>query len=255
MRYVNSSMRFIFFLIAIFAASTSFAHDEIVVVKAEGSVATNDASGKQEKAVASKSTIPRNNVLVTGPNGRAVVRVGQAGYIVVEKNSKIEISNTKDRAGFLRQITGMIYYALNSVKGEQRLEVRTPTATLGIRGTRFLVTDMPDRSEIGMRKGLINVASPEGDFEIHKKSEQDEFEAYQQEARDAIAKEKRQFDAYKSNTEREFIEYKREFSLGANRMASFDGKRVVDRPLSAESKKDMESVEAYAEEWIKQVHD
>jgi hypothetical protein len=256
MRGVKSSARLIAFLAGIVIANACLAAGNVIeVVKAEGSVTTSDSAGKQKKAVGSKSILPRRNTLVTGQDGRAVVRVGNAGYIVLEKNSKIEIGKAKDRAGFLRQITGMIYYALNSVKGDQKLEVRTKTATIGVRGTRFLVTDLPDRNEIGMRKGLVSVTSPEGEFEIHRKAGQDEFEVYKQEAQDAIAKQKKEFDEYKADTEREFVEYKREFSLGANRMASFDGKRVVDRPLSAESIKDMEGIEAYAEEWLKEVHD
>ena len=256
MRSVKLITGFVFCLAGIVMASTCFAADDVIeVVKAEGSVATSDTSGKQENAVASKSVLPPKNILATGPNGRAVVRMGNTGFIVLEKNSKIELGNPKDHAGFLRQITGMIYYALNAIKGDQKLEVRTKTATIGVRGTRFLVTDIPDRNEIGMRKGQVSVTSPEGEFEIHRKTEQDEFEAYKQEARDAIAKEKRAFDEYKARTEHEFVEYKREFSLGANRMASFDGKRVVDRPLSAETIKDMESIETYAEEWLKEVHD
>jgi hypothetical protein len=99
------------------------------------------------------------------------------------------------------------------------------------------------------------VTSLEGEFEIHRRSAQDEFEAYQQEARDAIAREQKEFEEYKAGTEREFVEYKNEFSLGANRMASFDGKRVQDRPLSAESVKDMESIETYAGAWLKLVRD
>ncbi len=253
---VRSSMKATFWLLGILMANPcSAAGDLIEVVKAEGSVATSDTSGGQEKAVAPKSLLPPRNVLTTGPDGRAVVRIGNAGYIVLEKNSKVELGNPKDRAGFLRQITGMIYYALNAIKGGQKLEVRIKTATIGVRGTRFLVTDMPERNEIGMRKGLVSVTSLEGEFEIHRKAEQNEFEAYKQEARDAIAKQKREFEEYKAQTEREFVEYKREFSLGANRMASFDGKRVVDRPLSAESIKDMEAIESYAEEWLKEVHD
>jgi len=240
----------------VLASSCPAAGDSIEVVKTEGTVTTSDVSGKQERAVTTKSVIPPKNVLKTGPNGRAVVRVGGAGYIVLEKNSKIELGNTKDHAGFLRQITGMIYYALNALKSdEKKIEVRTPTATIGVRGTRFLVADSPERNEIDMRKGEINVSSPEGEFEIHKKTEQDEFEAYKQEAKDAIAKRKKEFEEYKANTEREFVEYKREFSLGANRMATFDGKHVEDRPLSAESVKDMTSIEAYADKWLKEVHD
>ncbi len=256
MRGAKLSTRFVFCLVGLVMANVCLAaEDAIEIVKAEGSVATSDASGKQERAVVSKSVLPSKNVLTTGPNGRAVVRVGSAGYIVLEKNSKIEIGNNQDHAGFLRHITGMIYYALNTIKGNQKLEVRTKTATIGVRGTRFLIADMPDRNEVDMRKGLVSVTSPDGDFEIHRKAEQDEFEAYKQEGRDAVAKEKKAFDEYKAKTQREFVEYKREFSLGANRMASFDGKRVVERPLSAESIKDIENSESYAEEWLKEVRD
>lgn len=257
MRDVKLSVGFILCFAGLIMANPGFAaNDAIEIVKAEGSVASSDSFGKQEKSVATKSILPPKYVLTTGPNGRAVVRLGNAGIIVLEKNSKIEIDNVKDNAGFLRQITGMIYYALNAIKGDhQKFEVRTKTATLGVRGTRFLIADMADRNEIGMRKGLVSVTSLEGEFEIHRMVEQNEFEAYKQEGRDAIAQEKRAFDEYKAKTQREFVEYKREFSLGADRMASFDNRRVVDRPLSAESIKDMEGAESYAEEWLKEVHD
>ena len=253
---LKSTFRLLLCGICLFMANACFAgSDAIEVVKSEGNVTTNNAAGKQEKAVGSKSVLPPRNVVSTGPDGRAVVRMGNTGYIVLEKNSKVELGDSKDHAGFLRVITGMIYCALNAIKGDQKVEVQTKAATIGIRGTRFMVVDMPDRNEIDMRKGLVSVTSPEGDFEIHRQAEMNEFEAYKQEARDAIAKEKRKFEEYKANTRKEFIEYKHEFSLGANRMASFDGKQVVDKPLSEESVKDMESVESYAEEWLKQVND
>jgi hypothetical protein len=256
MRADKLGMKFIFFLAALAMANGCLAAgNAIEIVKAEGAVATRDSSGKRERAVATKSVLPPKNILTTGPNGRAVVRMGNAGFIVLEKNSKVELGNPQDHAGFLRQISGMIYYALNTIKGEQKLEVRTRTATIGIRGTRFLITDLPDRNEIDMRKGLVSVTSPDGDFEIHKKVEQDEFAASQQAAKDAIDQEKRKFEEYKASAEREFVEYQREFSLGANRMASFDGKRVVDSPLSAESEKDLETIEFYADEWLKRVRD
>ncbi len=241
----------------LFAANASFAAgDAVEVVKAEGSVSASDASAKQDKAVTTKSVLPAKSTISTGPNGRAVVRVGGTGYIVLEKNSTIEIDKSKDNAGFLRQVTGMIYYAINSLKGDQKkLEVRTVTATIGVRGTRFLIADLPGRNEVDMRKGQVSIASPEGEFEIHTRTEQDEFEAYMREAREAIEKEKRQFEEYKAKTEREFVEYKREFSLGADRMASFDGKRVVDKPLSQESIRDLEGAESYAAEWLKDVRD
>lgn len=237
-------------------ANSVFAAAAVEVVKAQGEVAVSASVNGKPEAVSTKSTLPRSNILSTGADGRAVVRVGNTGYIVLEKNSKIEINNVGDHAGFFRQLTGMVYYAVNTLKGKDRsLEVRTKTATIGVRGTRFLVSDIPERNEIGMRKGTLNVASLNDEFEIHKKSELDEFEAFKQEGEAAVNKEKSDFNAYKDKTQREFVEYKREFSLSADRMVSFDGKRVDNRPLSGETLKDMETLEQYAEEWLKQVHD
>ena len=95
MRGVDLYMRLVFCVAGIVIANACFAAGDIIeVVKAEGSVATNNPSGKQESAVVTKSILPPKNILVTGANGRAVVRMGDFGYIVVEKNSKIEIGNT-----------------------------------------------------------------------------------------------------------------------------------------------------------------
>ena len=238
------------------SSGNSLAAETIEVVRASGNVAIRQDDQQKDQPVTSRSILPAKHVLVTGPDGRAVVRIGDTGYIVVEKNSKIEVNREKDHAQFLRQVTGMIYYAVNFIKGSQQpMEVRTTTATIGIRGTRFLVTDLPERKEIGMRKGLVSVTSLGEEFEIHRKAQEDEFEAFKREGQEAIAEEKRKFLEYKANAEREFIEYKREFGLGANRMATFDGKRVDERPLSEETKKDMETLEAYGKKWIAEVRD
>lgn len=244
-------------LLALFICNTTFANENVEVVTAEGSVAISDAAGKSSKPVVSKNIVPSGKVLATGDNSRAVVRVGSDGFVVLGKNSKIEINKgSKEKPGFFKQLSGIVYYAINSLKSNRRsVEVRTATTTIGIRGTRFLVTENEDRNEIGMRKGVINVASVDGDFEIHKKSSGDEFEAFKKEGEMAMAQNAREFEEYKAKTQQEFVEFKREFSLSADRMASFDGKRVVDLPLSGETKKDMESIEIYAEEWLKNVHD
>lgn len=255
MHRINLKLIQIACFIGIIASNSSFAAESIEIVRASGGVVIRQDNQK-ERSVGFRSILPARHTLVTGPNGRAVVRIGEAGYIVVEKNSTIEVDRAKDHANFFRQITGMIYYAINTIRPSRpTIEIRMTTATIGIRGTRFLVADLPERKEIGMRKGLVNVTSPDEAFEIHRKAEQDEFEAFKQEGKDAVAKEKRELEEYKANSEREFIEYKREFTLGANRMVSFDGKRVDDRPLSGENQKDMEELEDYGKEWLEKVSD
>lgn len=237
-------------------AGVSYADETVEIVAAEGNVMAGDSPENAKQLVRPQRILPGKQVLVTGPTARAVVRVGSTGFVVVGKNSQVEINKTKDHAGVFRHVTGMIYYALNAIKRKQgAIEVRTASATIGIRGTRFLVTDIEGRNEIGMRKGIVSVASPDGEFEIHKKAEQDEFDALKKEAADAIAKEKREFDEYKAKAQQEFIEYKREFALRENRMATLDGRRVVELALSEETKNDMESFEIYADKWLKTVKD
>ncbi len=256
MRYIKSGLGLMLIFLGIVFSNVSVAAEQIEVVKAEGNLTVSDPAGANKKAVKIKDTLPAANILSTGPDGRAVIRVGNTGYVVLEKNSQVEINTSNDRAGFFRQISGMIYYAVNSIKKNDRtLEVRIKTATMGIRGTRFLVTDTPDRSEVGMRKGTLSVESPTGDFEIHKKSDQDEFEAMKRESQAAIEDEKNKFEKFKNDTQHEFVEYKHEFSLATDRMVSFDGKRVDDRPLGGETKKELESLEDFAGKWLSEVHD
>jgi ferric-dicitrate binding protein FerR (iron transport regulator) len=257
MKLTGININLLFLLLSILLVKVSYADERVEVMTAEGAVTVGDTLGKSTKPVQSKSVLPAGNVLSTGPTARAVVRVGSEGFVILGKNSKIEINRgSKENPGFFKQISGVIYYAFNSIKSDKRpIEVRTAATTIGIRGTRFLVTENEDRNEIGMRKGVVNVTSTDGDFEIHKQAVVDEFEAFKKAAEEEVAKNKQEFEDYKAKTQQEFIEYKREFSLEADHMASFDGNRVVDLPLSGETKKDMESVEEYADKWLSKVRD
>ena len=189
----------IFCLIGFGFTNVSFAAERVEIVKAEGGVSFSKASGGKSKNVTTKSILPAANVVSTDENGRAVIQIGNTGYIVMEKNSQVEINTVDNHAEFFRHLTGIVYYAVNSLKGKDRkLDVRTKASTIGIRGTRFLVTDEKDHSEIGMRKGTISVTSLQGDFEIHKQSEQDEFEAMKKEGEAAVNKRNKKRFQHKS---------------------------------------------------------
>ena len=256
MRYLKLFFGSLVFVIGSIGTHTCLAGEAIEIVKADGNITVSDTAGSNKKAAKIKDTLPAAHILSTGPDGRAVVRVGSTGYIVLEKNSQVEINTANDHAGFFRQISGMIYYAVNRIKKNDRtLEVRIKTATMGIRGTRFIVTDTPESNEVGMRKGTLSIASPTGDFEIHKKAEMDEFEAMKQASQAAIDDEKSKFEKYKDDTQHDFVEFKHEFSLGMDRMVSFNGNRVDDRPLSGEAKKELESLEDFSSKWLSEIDD
>lgn len=251
---LSSSIRGLLTIICLLWATISAAEESIEIQAIDGSVGV--ANGKLIRPLSVGSRVAGGSILITSPNSRAVVRVGATGYIVLGKNCRIAIGRPSDHAGLFRQITGMIYYAMHTLKAnEQPIHVVTKAATLGIRGTRFLVVNTADREEIGMRKGAIVVTSIGAEFEFYKQTEQRQFDAYKQEATDALAKEQHDFERYQANTQQEFVEFKREFYLAANQMVSFAGMHATTHELSAETKSDMASFEGYADKWLKQVRD
>lgn len=223
--------------------SVACATDErLSLVSQQGTVTLGGQDGRQ--------------VVTTGADGRAVVRVGGSGFVVVERNSTLEIEHATGAANVFRQVSGMIFYAMNRMRaGMKPVQVRTATAVIGVRGTRFLVVEEEGRKEIGMRKGQVTVTSPREEFEIHRKQVEDEFAAFRKEGSDAVARERREFEAYRAQNAREFVEFKREFRLGKDRMVSFDGRRVTETALGAQTLREMESLEQFAADWLQQVED
>ncbi len=230
-------------------AAPCFAANQVAVVKSDGAVELGTpglAAGKGGGTVQTVST---------GANGKAVVRVGNS-YLVLGNNSKVEIGFAGKVAGFFKHVGGMVYYAFESVRGrEAGPEVQTRLATIGIRGTRFLVVDEDDQSGIGMRKGVVSVTSQGEDFEVHRKAEQEDFESFKRQGTDAVEKEKSAFRTYQENTQKEFVEYKRQLSLGAGNMLSFSGNRVDEQALGGKTQQQMENLEDYGNDWVSQVHD
>jgi hypothetical protein len=229
-------------LLGLALAGASAAEESVTLVRQQGAVQLESRDGRQ--------------LLTTGADGRAVVKAGATGFLVVERNSTLEIGRTDGAANVFRQVSGMVFYALNRLRAGMRpVQVQTATAVIGVRGTRFLVVEQEARREIGMRKGQVTVTSPREEFEIHRRQVEEEFAAFRKEASDAIARERREFEEYRSQNAREFVEFKREFSLGADRMVSFDGRRVTETALGEQTRREMESLEQFAAEWLPQVQD
>jgi len=234
------------------------AGEGIEIVARSGNIGI--VSGNLIRPLQGNVSVPSGTTLATSGNARAVVRVGSTGYIVLGESSRIRIGKPADHAGLFRQITGIIYYAINTLKGDRKgdrhpINVRTDVSSLGIRGTRFMVITTPDKAEVAMRKGVIAVQSTDGEFELYKHIENDQFEAYQQQAEQAMQHVQREFEEYQDQSRQAFLKYTEEFDLSANQMVSIDGKRATTRGLSAEAENEMGDMERYAGQWLKQVHD
>lgn len=239
------------------AVSRAASADGIEIVRVEGAAAIHGSDGRVNRAVRPGTRVPPGGRVSTGEGARVVVRLGNSGFAVLDRKSELEVSrNGDDGVGLLRHVTGWIYYALSrATHRDKPVRIQTAVAALGIRGTRFLVVMVPDRNEVGMRKGTLDVESLKGEFELRRTGEQDEFEAYREQGRAAVQKEREEFQEYQAATEKAFAEYTRSFALDANRQAVFDGRKVREQALGADILRDMEAAEAFGAEWLEQVRD
>ena len=128
-----------FMLLAAFAASAevTYAHVEFV----QGTVSILDAKG-QARAPQVKDKIFAGETVLTGRNGELHVRTDDHGYVAFRANTKMKIDSylaegDKDD----NVVMSLLYGSLRSVTGwigkhnADKYTIRTPTATIGIRGT------------------------------------------------------------------------------------------------------------------------
>jgi len=235
-------------LLGLLAVSPVYADDyRGRILKVKGEVHIVDDKGERRKLEESRFLVREMDTIITTENGTAVVRFNDGSMSVMSEKSRLRVEKTS----WLSHLGGKIYFTFRKVFGEPR-RVRTRFATIGVRGTTFIVTDSDDEQGVALKEGQVDVASPEGAFEIHRQQQADEFEAFKQDMAQQRQQMEDEFARYRQQTLQEFVEYKEQFTLQANRVIRFDGKRVDETEMTQQDKQQFESFEAIAGEMLKQ---
>ena len=107
----------------------------------EGDVRFLDGSGRVRQPKVGDA-LYQGETVVTGANGETHLSMGDGGYIGVRPNTKMRIDNYKAEGGpDDLSVIGLLQGSFRSVTGwiaklgGSRYVVRTPTATIGVRGT------------------------------------------------------------------------------------------------------------------------
>jgi len=179
-----------------------------------------------------------------------VVSFDDGALSVLDEKSRLRVEKTS----WFSYLGGKVYFTFKKVFGEQR-KVRTRAATIGIRGTTFIISETGEGEQQGesvaLKEGLLQFESTGPNFEIHKKKELDEFEQFKLEQQQAKAALQDEFEQYKQQTMRDFIEYKKEFTLQPDRVVNLSGYRIDEAAMTTTDEEDFAAFEAEAEELIK----
>lgn len=216
------------------------------VLKVSGEVALLDADGRSRPVSEPDQVINEDDTIVTGKGAKIVVRFDDGSLSVLNEESRLRVEKTS----WYSWLGGKVYFSFKKVFGEQR-RVRTPSATIGIRGTTFIIDGTSDAEAevVSLKQGLLNIESRGPAFEIHRK-QQNAFDAYRQEHYQAQRGMMNEFDQYKQQTMKEFVEYRRQFTLKPGRSIHLRAYRLEESSISASVDADFEAFEQEAGELL-----
>lgn len=109
--------------------------------------------------------VHNGDIVETGPTGTAEVSFAGAGGITVRvgANTVYAVSlpgGSGDSPGGIEVFAGKVRVTVEAAGGRRRFEVRTPTVTMGVRGTQFDVMTAADGAVLlGVRSGLVDATS------------------------------------------------------------------------------------------------
>lgn len=160
--------------------------------------------------------------------GRAMVRHDGGRYTVLTANSQVKIEDS----GVVEQVRGAVYYVLRKLSMSEgtpsSYQVKTSVATIGIRGTRFLVSTEGNAGTVTLSEGLVDMTANEGKtFDIQKLPGNMSYADYRQQQEKLFKGFLRdEFREWKKRQVKEFDNYKKQFMLQPNQSVSLDGNTV-----------------------------
>ncbi len=217
-----------------------------VIVKTEGQVYVINAAGEKKPVAGNKYAVNSNETVVTDKDSKAVLRLDDGVVSVLDEKSSLRV----ERTGWLSQLGGKVYYVFRKILGQEKpRKITTNFATIGIRGTTFII-DVGDKNQfVALQEGQLNIKSPAEDFEIHKlRLVENEYSDFK-ETEKALNSE---YKEYKKKIDKEFIEYKKEFDLHRNKVVSFTGMRVDETELNKEWLSSFSEFADFSREYIRE---
>jgi len=218
-------------LVLVFLFTVSSSANAEIYAKVLKSKNMNQYRQGQELVIGSEIT--------TGENQKLAIRTIDGDVIVLDSKTRITLS----KPSLIEQLFGTVYF-LFKPRPENPVQVKTLTATIGIRGTNFLLaTDNEKLADlISLEKGLLNVESPDDQpFKIHNQNPLSEFEQYKLEAQQSTEKINEEFEEYKKQVNQEFVEYKLSVELSAGKTLKLLGHdlHIVDLPDDQQNEIDL----------------
>ena len=221
-------MRFIMFFILSAVFSFAISADSVALsdTKIVGSIDGVNGIVKisREGSVKKGIKIQKGDLVTTASNAKALLKLIDGSNIVLDKSSSIHFTNLNEA----EQKNGLVYYKITSRNTNNSLDIKTPFAIIGIKGTTFIVSVQDQERSIALKEGKIGISSMKEEFELYRKNVQEEFNNYKNQQQAA-------YEQYLNESTGEKPEFVKSFDLNAKNRVTFDDKKVVESSFNKDT--------------------
>lgn len=133
-------------------------------VSMQGTVEIQDSSGSSGRAASLSDPLCRGDLIRTGPLSRAAAALVNGSVLRIDQNTTIsldEISPDRSVRSLLRLVTGAI---MSFSRKPRQVQVSTVAATIGIRGTEFVLRASDDKTEVSVFEGEVAATNDHGEL-------------------------------------------------------------------------------------------
>lgn len=140
---------------------------------------------------------------------------------------------------------GSMLFEVKKQGPQSGVQITTRLSVIGVKGTRFLVSDSSDGVRVAMDEGRVEITSTQGRIglyqettapEAHSPSTQADYERFLAERSIGVAATAAAFEAYREATRREFVAYVESLQLSARRELLTQTGIAVERDISTDSR-------------------
>jgi len=218
------------------------------IVKVDGHVYVVNSEGEQREPSKKQYLVNSNETVITRKDSKAVIQFEDGAMSVLDEKSSLRV----EQSGWLSQLGGKVYYVFRKVFGRDRpKKVKTKFATIGIRGTTFIVNIDSDNQQVALQEGKLNIESPGDDYAVIKpEAGMDDFAAFKKQAEQRNQAMQDEFSDYKKNINKEFVEYKKSFDLEANKVINIRGQSVRESELDQDWESSFDSFSEFSKDYI-----
>jgi len=234
------------FIVLIFSGSILADNIRGRIVKIQGHVYILNDKNEKRLPGSSKFLLRDNETVITEGNSRAVIQFSDDVLSVLNEKSRLRI----EKSGWISQLSGKVYYIFKKVFKKQPKKVFTKFATIGIRGTTFVVNADINKNMIALQEGGLTIESPAGDYAIKRQTDSSGFSDFKDEQKKQFDAMHQQYLEYKKQLSKEFIEYKKSFDLEENYQLSFDGLEVEQKSISPDIEKEFADFSLFAGDYV-----